>query len=150
MIFPSRRQLHESRHQVYRRGRAQPVPERTKAPNRTTAAAPRRGINICGSSTGAHAAVKNKGSYFQAAFWRLLPRLGYQSAIWAIAHRLCGVGWKILHEGVRFIERGCEPDPRTKKKRTQMLARALRKLGYEVAITPINPVTATHGMCSAS
>jgi hypothetical protein len=27
-----------------------------------------------------------------------------------------------------------------------MLARALRKLGYEVAITPINPVTAAHGL----
>jgi transposase len=94
----------------------------------------------------AHAAVKNKGSYFQAVFRRLLPRLGYQSAIWAIAHRLCRVVWKILHEGVRFIEQGCEPDPRTKKKRAQMLARALRKLGYEVAITPMNPVTATHGL----
>lgn len=94
----------------------------------------------------AHAAVKNKGSYFQAVFRRLLPRLGYQSAIWAIAHRLCRVVWKILHEGVRFIEQGCEPDPRTKKKRAQMLTRALRKLGYEVAITPINPLTATHGL----
>ena len=94
--------------------------------------------------------MKKNGSYFQAVFRRLLPRLGYQSAIWAVAHRLCRVVWKILHEGVRFIERGCEPDPRTKKKRAQMLARALRKLGYEVAITPINPVTVTHGMCSAS
>ncbi len=94
----------------------------------------------------AHAAVKSKGSYFQAVFRRLLPRLGYQSAIWAIAHRLCRVVWKILHEGVRFIEQGCEPDPRTKKKRAQMLARALRKLGYEVAITPINPATATRGL----
>jgi hypothetical protein len=27
-----------------------------------------------------------------------------------------------------------------------MLARALRKLGYEVAITPINPATATNGL----
>jgi transposase len=94
----------------------------------------------------AHAAVKKNGSYFQAVFRRLLPRLGYQSAIWAIAHRVCRVVWKILHEGVRFIEQGCEPDPRTKKKRAQVLARALRKLGYEVAITPINPVTATHGL----
>jgi transposase len=94
----------------------------------------------------AHAAVKNKGSYFQAVFRRLLPRLGYQSAIWAIAHRLCRVVWKILHEGVRFIEQGCEPDPRTKKKRAQILARALRKLGYEVAITPLNLATAEHEM----
>jgi transposase len=56
----------------------------------------------------AHAAVMKKSSYFQGVFRRLLPRLGYQSAIWAIAHRLCRLVWKILHEGVRFIERDCE------------------------------------------
>jgi transposase len=43
----------------------------------------------------AHAAVKKNGSHFQTVFRRLLPRLGYQSAIWAIAHRLCRVVWKI-------------------------------------------------------
>ncbi|MFY9844864.1 MAG: hypothetical protein WAK23_17265, partial [Terriglobales bacterium] len=37
--------------------------------------------------------------------------------------------WKILHEGVRFVEQGSEVSPRQKKKRAQMLARALRKLG---------------------
>jgi transposase len=86
----------------------------------------------------AHAAVAKKGSHFQAVFRRLLPRLGYQSAIWAVAHRLCRLVWKILHEGVRFIEQGAEVAPREKKKRAHMLARALRKLGYEVTITPIN------------
>jgi transposase len=94
----------------------------------------------------AHAAVKKNGSHFQTVFRRLLPRLGYQSAIWAIAHRLCRVVWKILHEGVRFIERGTEPDPKAKKQRARMLARALRKLGYEVAITPMNPAIAENGM----
>ena len=90
----------------------------------------------------AHAAVAKKGSHFQVVFRRLLPRLGYQSAIWAVAHRLCRVVWKILHEGVRFIEQGREPDPQAKKKRAQMLARALRKLGYEVVLTAINQVAA--------
>jgi hypothetical protein len=66
-----------------------------------------------------------------------MPRLGYKSAIWAIAHRLCRVVWKILHEGVRFIEQGQEVGPREKKQRAQILARALRKLGYEGTITPI-------------
>jgi methylmalonyl-CoA mutase cobalamin-binding subunit len=42
---------------------------------------------------------------------------------------------------VRFIEQGAEVGPREKKKRAQMLARALRKLGYEVTITPINQLT---------
>ncbi len=94
----------------------------------------------------AHAAVKKNGSHFQAVFRRLLPRLGYQSAIWAVAHRLCRVAWKILHEGVRFIEQGREPDPKAKKQRARSLARALRKLGYNVAITPINPATAEKAM----
>ena len=90
----------------------------------------------------AHAAVKKKGSHFQAVFRRLLPRLGYKSAIWAIAHRLCRLIWKILHEGVRYIEQGSESDPKVRERRARTLARALRKLGYDVAITPINPCTA--------
>jgi transposase len=96
----------------------------------------------------AHAAVKKKGSHFQAVFRRLLPRLGYKSAIWAIAHRLCRVVWKILHEGVRYIEQGSESDPKTRKQRARILARALRKLGYDVALTPINPAMAEKPMRS--
>ena len=93
-------------------------------------------------SQAAHAAVKKNGSHFQVVFRRLLPRLGYQSAIWAIAHRLCRVLWKILHEGVRFIEPGKEPDPQAKKQRARILVRAPRKLGYDVAISPMNKPTA--------
>jgi hypothetical protein len=52
------------------------------------------------------------------------------------------VVWKILHEGVRFIEQGRELNPKAKQQRARMLTRALRKLGYEVAITPINLATA--------
>src|SRR6201997_4564147 len=63
----------------------------------------------------AHAAVKKNGSHFQAVFRRLLPRLGYQSAIWAIAHRLCRLVWKILHEGVRFIDQSSQSDPKVWK-----------------------------------
>jgi transposase len=84
----------------------------------------------------AHAAVKKNGSHFQTVFRRLLPRLGYKSAIWAIAHRLCRLVWKILHEGVSFVEQGSEPDPRRKHQRALKLMRTLRKLGYEVAIKP--------------
>ena len=64
----------------------------------------RKQIPAAGAEQAAHAAARKKGSYFQAVFRRLLPRLGYKSAIWAIADRLCRVVWKILHEGVRFIE----------------------------------------------
>lgn len=86
----------------------------------------------------AQAAVKTKGSHFQEVFRRLLPRLGYRQAIWAIAHRLCRLVWKILHEGIRYIEQGAACDPRRRRLRAQTLVRTLRKLGYEVALTPIN------------
>jgi len=90
----------------------------------------------------AQAAVRTKGSHFQLVFRRLLPRLGYKQALWAIAHRLCRVMWKILHEGVRYIEQGAERDPKARKQRAQTLARYLRKLGYKVEITPLTPATA--------
>jgi len=85
----------------------------------------------------AHAAVKKKGSHFQAVFRRLLPRLGYKGAVWAVAHRLCRPVWEILHEGVQFVEQGSEPDPRRKHQRALTLLRTLRRLGYEVAIQPV-------------
>jgi transposase len=90
----------------------------------------------------AHAAVKKKGSHFQAVFRRLLPRLGYKGAIWAIAHRLCRLMWKILHEAVVYVEHGAETNPRAKRQRVRTLVRTLRKLGYEVDLKPKVPATA--------
>ncbi len=87
----------------------------------------------------AQAAVKKKGCHFQAVFRRLLPRLGYKGAIWAIAHRLGRLVWKILHDGVTYVEQGQETNPKANKRRAQKLAQALRKLGYQVSLTPINP-----------
>jgi len=57
----------------------------------------------------ANAAVKSKGSVFQNLYRKLVPRLGHNKAIWAIAHRLCRLTWKILHQGVRYIEFGNDP-----------------------------------------
>lgn len=82
----------------------------------------------------AQAAVKTKGSYLQSQFRRWLPRLGFQKAIWAIAHRLCRIIWKILHDGVHYIEHGQITDPRTKRHLAQKHLRALRQLGFEVRI----------------
>jgi transposase len=67
----------------------------------------------------AQAAVKTKGCHFQNVFRRLLPRLGYNGAIWAIARRLGRLAWKILHDGVSYIEQGSEPNPQAKKHRAQ-------------------------------
>lgn len=87
----------------------------------------------------AQAAVKKKGSIFQSLFRRFLPRLTYNGAIWAVAHRIGRLAWIILHQGVRYIEKGEEPTPQARKRRTQKLTQALRKLGYAVTLTPLNP-----------
>jgi transposase len=83
----------------------------------------------------AQAAVKKKGSYFESLFRRFLPRLHYNAAIWAIAHRLGRLVWKILHERVRYVELGQDTNPKAKKRRAQKMVQALKKLGYVVSIT---------------
>jgi transposase len=80
----------------------------------------------------AHAAVKMKGSLFQIQFQRLLSRLGYQQAIWAIAHRLCRLIWKILHHGISYQERGPEISAKSLRTRTARMIRQLQALGYRV------------------
>jgi hypothetical protein len=54
----------------------------------------------------ANAAVKAKGTIFAIVYRRLVPRLGHAQAIGAIAHRLCRLIWKILHQRIRYEERG--------------------------------------------
>jgi len=87
----------------------------------------------------AQAAVKKKGSHFQVAFRRWLPGLKYNGAIWAIAHKLCRLIWKILHDGVHYIERGEETNPKAKKRRADRMVRTLRRMGFKVEITSLTP-----------
>jgi transposase len=84
----------------------------------------------------AWAAVKVKGSIFEQKFRTLLPRLGARAAIWAIAHRLLRVIGKLLHDKVRYIERGIL-DPHAAERRRKRYVRQLRKLGFAVTLTPI-------------
>jgi transposase len=80
----------------------------------------------------ANAAVKTKGSIFESLFRRLRPRLGHKKAIWAIAHRLCRLTWKILYQGVDYIEYGEVRNSKMRQKRTAKLIRELKALGYQV------------------
>jgi transposase len=89
----------------------------------------------------AQSAVKTKGSVFEVTFSRLLPKLGYKQAIWAIAHRLCRLLWLILHEGVRYEERGPAVSAKSKRVRAARMIRELKKLGYRVEGGPL-PATA--------
>lgn len=86
----------------------------------------------------AHAAVKMKGSIFEVVFKRLQPRLKYKEAIWAIAHRLCRLIWKILHQGVRYDERGPAVSSQRQRARLAKMVRELKRAGYRV-ITSVQP-----------
>lgn len=81
----------------------------------------------------AQAAVRTEGSHLQWLFKRLLVRLGYGKAIWAIAHRLCRIIWNILHQGSRFVE----GNPTQAVQRSiRCHLRALRRLGYDFSHAP--------------
>jgi transposase len=86
----------------------------------------------------AHAAVKTKGSIFELLYRRFVVRLGHAQAIGAIAHRLCRLVWKILHDGVTYEERGPAVTKARVQRRAAKMIRELRSLGYRV-----EPVTAT-------
>jgi transposase len=91
----------------------------------------------------AFAAVKTKDSHFQEVFRRLVPRLGVKKAIWAIAHRICRLIWKLLHEGVSYQEQGARSqDPQAIRKRARKLIGDLRRLGYNVLIEEPDPKAA--------
>ena len=82
----------------------------------------------------ANAAVKHKGSIFEILYRRHVPRLGHNQTIGLIAHRLCRLIWKILHQGVRYQERGPAVSKRSKQRRAARMIRELRTLGYRIEL----------------
>jgi transposase len=88
----------------------------------------------------ANAAVKTKGSIFELVYRRLVVRLGHAQAIGAIAHRLCRLIWKVLHDGVTYEERGPAVTKARAQRRAAKMIRELRGLGYRVerGLAPAN------------
>jgi transposase len=80
----------------------------------------------------ANAAVKHKGSIFEIVYRRLVPRLGHNQSIGAIGNRLCRLIWLILHQGVRYDERGPAVSRNSRQRRTAKMIRELRLLGYRI------------------
>lgn len=98
----------------------------------------RRILNQC-----ANAAVRLKGSIFDLLSRRYVPRLGHQQTIGIIAHRLCRLIWKILHQGIRYEERGPAVSQKSKRTRAARMIRELRSLGYCVELSNSLPSGAT-------
>jgi transposase len=82
----------------------------------------------------ANAAARTKGSIFEIVYRRCVPRLGHNQAIGAIAHRQCRLIWLILHQGVRYEERGPAVTKQSKQRRTARMIRQLRTLGYRIEL----------------
>jgi transposase len=80
----------------------------------------------------ANAGARAKGSIFEIVYRRMVPRLGHNQTIGAIAHRQCRLIWLILHEGVRYQERGSGLTKRSKQLRTWKMIRELRNLRYRI------------------
>ena len=80
----------------------------------------------------ANAAVKHKGSIFDIVYRRQVPRMGHKQSIGAIGHRLCRLIWLILHQGVRYEERGPAVSRKSRQRRAAKMIRQLRLLGYRI------------------
>lgn len=83
----------------------------------------------------AQAAARTNESHLQSVFKRLVVRLGYVKAIWALAHRICKIVWNILRKGARFVEFSEARNPKAIQRAINHHLRALRRLGYPIPAT---------------
>ena len=73
------------------------------------------------------------------------PSGGGAGSAWrciSIGCRPCRLVWNLLHNRVRYIERGAQRDPEAEKKCATALARALRQLGVNANLRPAPANTA--------
>jgi hypothetical protein len=82
----------------------------------------------------ANAAVKHKGSIFELLYRRYVPRLGHNQTIGMMAHRLCRLIRKILHQRVCYDERGPGLSKKSRGYHTERMIRELRILGYRIEL----------------
>lgn len=81
----------------------------------------------------AHAATRTTDSYWQGLLERWRPRLGHNKALWAVAHKMLRLIWKILRYGVEYVEKsGSLQDPEQLKQRLKRLRTQFRKNGMEL------------------
>jgi len=90
----------------------------------------------------AQAAARTKDSHLQSIFKRLVVRLGYVKAIWAVAHRICKIVWNILRKGSSFIEFSETRSPKAVRRAITHHLKALRRLGYQIPSLPATAMEA--------
>jgi hypothetical protein len=77
-----------------------------------------------------------------AALRKAYPDADRLSACWPVRDRtglsrIPCADWKVLHDNIRYVEHGLVPTPL--KRRRQRLVTQLRKMGYQVELTPLVP-----------
>jgi transposase len=83
------------------------------------------------------AAMRTKGSYFQAQYYRLRSRRGARKAICAVAASILTTVYHMLRNGACYQDLGASHfDQRAKTKHVQRLVNRLENLGYDVKIMP--------------
>ena len=89
--------------------------------------------------TCAWAAVRTKGSYFQAQFHRIKARRGGKKAIGAVAASLLRTIYHMLKDGTLYQDLGADHfDKRHKTASTRRLVQRLQNLGFAVQLTPVS------------
>lgn len=85
----------------------------------------------------ATAAVRTKGSYYQAKFRRLMMRRGYKRAIVAIAHSMLVAIYHMIRDNKPYRELGGDwLDKRSSESKSKALVNQLERLGYRVELLP--------------
>lgn len=89
--------------------------------------------------TCAHAAVKNKNSYFSAQYTRVSAHRGKKRAIVAVAHSMLIAIYHMLSEKTDFHDLGAGYyNQFNKERKANSMIKKLKELGYEVTVaTPV-------------
>ena len=83
------------------------------------------------------AATRANGSYLQAQYQRLKPRLGHRRALGAVQHSMLVAYWHMFTTGETYRELGGDYYQRRDPERlTKRLVARLQSLGHQVTLTP--------------
>jgi transposase len=83
------------------------------------------------------AATRTKGSYLQAQYQRLRPRLGHGRALGAVKHSMLVAYWHMFTTGETYRDLGGDYYARRDPERdTKRLVAKLHELGHNVTLTP--------------
>jgi transposase len=86
----------------------------------------------------AQAGKNARDSYWREVYHRLVPHLGKQKTITAIAHKMLVAVFYMLRDGVPYRRPSPQPPPPAKAKRmVQQLTKRLADLGFHVELSPI-------------